>query len=237
VRFVLPAVVLSVVVLVAACEQGDARFQSQFASDFAPARRSVSVLGLYQDGRMSPEGWAALAPYMSAALGSTACDVAYDGLLSSDATLAGAIDDYARENGPTDDLLGQLAPAAKGDTILVVTASGKVRVTADGGAPSAPRASPIGGRKRGRRGGGPTSGPSRPGDAQDVDAFELAASLYSVAQHTSVALISMEYTGASVADAMTQFAARLGQALPQMRCDGWNWAAGVDPDRIRRGEP
>jgi hypothetical protein len=229
------SVVLLVVVLAAACEQGDSRFQSQFASGFAPARHSVSVLGLYQEGRMSPEGWAALAPYMSAAFGSGACDVGYDDLLSSDATLAGAIDGYARENGPTDDLLGQLAPAAKGDAILVVIASGKVRVTADGGAPPSPRASITGGHgKRGRRGGGPTGDPSRPDESQVAGAFELAASLYSITQHTSVALVSMEYSGANVSDAMSQFAARVGQSFPQMHCDGWNWPVGVDADRIRQ---
>ena len=227
--------VLSALVLVAACEQGDARFRSQFASDFAPARRSVSVLGLYEDGRMSPEGWAALAPYLSAPLGSAACDVAYDGLLSSNANLAGAIDDYARAEGPTDDLLAQVAAAAKGDTILVVTSSGQVRPSVDGGVlpppPSSP--SPRGGG-RGMRGGGRPNRP-RPDDAGEPDAFEMAASLYSVAQRRSVALVSMEYTGTSVTDAMTRFAARLGQVLPQMRCDGWNWAADVDADRIRKG--
>jgi hypothetical protein len=223
--------------LAVACEEGDARFHSQFASDFVPARRSVSVLGLYEDGRMSPEGWAALAPYLSAPLGSAACDVAYDGLLSSNATLAGAIDDYARAEGPTDDLLAQLAAAAKGDTILVVTSSGQVRPSADGGAAPPPPSSPSPssrGAGRGMRGGGRRNRP-RPDDAGEPDAFEMTASLYSVAQHSSVALVSMEYTGTSVTDAMTRFANKLGQTLPQMRCDGWNWTADVDADRIRKG--
>ena len=44
----------------------------------------------------------------------------------------------------------------------------------------------------------------------------------------------MQYTGASVDDALTQFAAQLRQALPQARCEGWDWTAKIDPDHLRQ---
>jgi hypothetical protein len=32
---------------------------------------------------------------------------------------------------------------------------------------------------------------------------------------------------------MTKFATKLGQSLPNAKCVGWNWSAGIDPERIR----
>jgi hypothetical protein len=52
--------------------------------------------------------------------------VGYDALVSSNAALASAVDEYARADGPTDDLLAQLAPAAQGDLVLVLTFAGKL---------------------------------------------------------------------------------------------------------------
>ena len=62
-------------------DEGDAHFTIKFASDFAPTRHGVSVLGVYQDGQMSPRGWEVLAPYVVPALGSANCDAGYDSLI------------------------------------------------------------------------------------------------------------------------------------------------------------
>jgi hypothetical protein len=43
----------------------------------------------------------------------------------------------------------------------------------------------------------------------------------------------MQYSGASIEDAMTQFARRLALSMPRMKCAGWNWNAGIDPELIR----
>jgi hypothetical protein len=92
-------------------------------------------VGVYQDGRMSPRGWDVLAPYLVRALGPARCDIGYDSLTSSNSVLADAVDGYTKEDGPTDDLLAQLAPAAQGDLVLVLILE---TLTGNGGASSLP---------------------------------------------------------------------------------------------------
>jgi hypothetical protein len=233
------ALVIAIVVFAAACDEGDAHFTTKVASDFAPARRRVSVLGVYKDGRMSPEGWEALAPRLGTALGPTPCDVGYNQLTSANGALADAIDEYARANGPTDDLLAQLAPAAKGDLVLVLTFAGKLphRASADAGprpqALAAPSAGARGGG-RGMRGGGRTGGAPRSAAPVDPNALDISASLYSVAQARSVAMVAMQYSGTSVDEAMTQFGARVAQTIPGLLCAGWSWDTPIDPERVRQ---
>jgi len=233
---VLPLSLLLLVAAFACGDEGDAHFTIKFASDFAPTQHGVSVLGVYQDGQMSPRGWEALAPYVVPALGSANCDVGYDSLISTNTALADAIDGYTREDGPTDDLLGQLAPAAQGDLVLVLIFAGKLPQHAtDAGAPrTAPAQSGMGGRGGGgRRGGGRGGGAPRPESAKDPNVLDISASLFSVAQGRSVALVGMQYSGTSVADAMTKFAAKLARSVPNVKCASWNWNANIDPARIR----
>jgi len=224
---------------ISACDDG-VKFTSKFASDVAPARRSVSVLGVYKDGRMSVDGWETLAPHIVPALGGAECAVGYDMLAAGNAKLAQAIDDYTQADGPTDDLLTQLAPAARGDSILVLTFAGKLpqRLGSDAGA--RPTAAPTmggprgGGRMGGSRSGGRMRGPA-PGAATDeANALDISASLYSVRDSRSVALLELEYTGTSVEEAIRKFAAKLAASFPQAVCAGWNWEAKIDADRIRQ---
>ena len=104
---------------------GDAQLSSRFASDFAHAPHTLAVLGVYKDGRMSSEAWEAVGPGLSRPFGAT-CDTGFAQLEAKNQPLSGAIDDYTRANGVGDDLLEQLAPAAQGDLILVVTVAGHV---------------------------------------------------------------------------------------------------------------
>lgn len=217
-----------------------AKFTSKFASDVAPSRRSVSILGVYKDGRMSAEGWQTLAPHIVPALGGGDCVVGYDVLAASNQILAQAIDDYAEADGPTDDLLTQVAPAARGDSILVLTFAGKLpqRVASDAGSASATPptmgGARGGGRMGGSRGGSRMRGPAARPSPDETNALDISASLYSVRDSRSVALLELQYTGASVEDAMAKFAVKLAASFPQAVCAGWNWEAKVDPDRIRQ---
>jgi hypothetical protein len=221
---------------VVACDEGDTHFTVKFASNFTPAQHAVSVLGVYQDGRMSTYGWNSLVSYLTPALGSAHCDVGYDSLAPSNAVLADAVDGYTREEGPTDDLLAQLAPAAQGDLVLVLTFAGKLpqRATDAGARQAAPAPSATSGGRGGRggRGGGQGRGAQRSEPPKDTNELDISASLFSVAQARSVALVEMRYTGTSIAEAMTKFGATLTQALPNMKCVGWNWNANIDPSRI-----
>lgn len=68
---------------------------------------------------------------------------------------------------------------------------------------------------------------------KDTNLLEISASLFSVSLRRSVALVGMQYSGASIAAAMTKFSARRAQSLPGMKCVGWNWNTAIDPEHIR----
>lgn len=221
---------------------GGAEFDTKLAPGFSAAHHSVSVLGVYKDGQMSSEAWAAIATRLTPWLRATECPVGYSlATAASGGTLVAAIDDYTRANGPTDELLAQLAPAAKGDLVLTVTVAGrpptpeKVSVVGDTGSGGGGM-----GGGGGPGGGGRNSPPPAPGHRGhagqhvDTNVLDIVASLFSVSEHHSVAEIAMQYSGETVDDALTQFAQRLAMTLPGATCSGWDWSAQVDPERIRQ---
>ena len=235
--------VLLIVALALACGEGEARFTTKVASDFAPTGQAISVLGLYKDGRMSPDGWRTVAPYVAVALGSTSCPVGYETLAISNPPLADAIDEYARTDGPSDDLVAQIAPAARGDMVLIVSVAGRLPQkvsTVDAGAARSQPTSPApganmgGGGSRGMRRGGRVGGQPRNEPAKDTNVLDVVASLYSVSARRSVALLELEYSGSSLDDAMKRFGDTLAQTVPQAHCAEWNWDVKLDAERIRQ---
>jgi hypothetical protein len=221
---------------VAGCGDPTVQTTTRFASDFSRAGHSVSIFGVYRDGRMAAHEWEDLAPALAPALGGAACDVFFDAVDSSNPPLADAIDSRAREEGPTDDLLAQLAPAARGDAVLVLTIAGKLRTkAADAGALAATPRRAAGRRRRGA----PGTVSRTPSPPADDDALDLSATLYSIAARRSVALVALRYTGASLDEATRAFAAELARSLPGMRCARWDTDAGadakIDPARVREG--
>lgn len=241
-----PPVLLSVIALLASlagCGAPGVHFTTKLAAGFAPAHPTVSVLGVYKDGQMNSDAWDTVAPRVSRSLGVSGCIAAYsEPLLSTSGVLSSAIDDYARANGPTDELLAQLAPAARGELVLVMTIAGKLPVKQPG-SPLAGGGTPqpnLGGGSRGGGMGGPGGGGRGgrmrgPGAGEtDTNELDVSASLFSIAQGRSVALYGMQYSGESVDDAITQFADHLARSLPGAQCAGWNWEAKIDPDRIRK---
>jgi hypothetical protein len=233
-------------VAVAGCGGGDSAIQSRFAPDFATTRHTVSVFGVYRDGQMSSESWLTLGPRISAALGASRCEAAYsEPLVTSRAAMWSAVEDYARSNGPTDDLLAQLAPAANGDLILVITSAGHIpeKHASGANAEAMPtmNAPGMGGRGGGGGMGGGMAGASGARGSHESsrsgpggDALDLSASLYSVAAGHSVGLVSLEYQGQSADEAIAQLAAKLAQSLHGATCVGWNWGAKIDEDRLRQ---
>jgi hypothetical protein len=208
------------------------------ASDFAPAGHTVSVFGLFKDGRMSADTWEELGPDLSAAFATGACEAEYrDDLLTSDAPLSSAIDDYVRANGIGDELLDALAPAATGDAIVVFTIAGKVTANTPAGGtsgmpPTMPQTMTRG--TTGYRGGhGQMAGQPIRSFGGSSEALEVSASLFSVSQHRSVALVAMRYVGDSLPDALRQLANKLRATVPGSRCGAWNANVRVDDQRIR----
>jgi hypothetical protein len=176
---------------------------------------------------MSTEAWNAIAPRMAPSLGAQTCEAGYGNALGkTNSTLASAIDEYARDNGPTDELLAELAPAALGDLILVLTMAGrppsltKVSVK-DGPVTQMGPGGGMGSMRRGRQ--GAAQGPQS--RREDPNVFDMSALLFSVARGRSVARVSMQYSGQSVDEAEAQFAAKFAGALPSTKCVGWNWNA------------
>ena len=92
---------------------------------------------------------------------------------------------------------------------------------------------------QGGMGGGPglsrNSGPTfrPPTGPAVVDQLDLSASLFSVSKAASVAMVTLQYSGTSVDDAIAGFTAKLATALPGATCTGWNWEAKIDPEAIR----
>jgi hypothetical protein len=218
------------IVCMAGC-QSRTRFETKLASDFNPSGHTVSVLGVYKDGQMSSDAWGQFAPRVERALGGGPCEIGYgSGFARTNGVLTQAIDDYTRANGPTDDLLAQLTPAARGHLIMILIV--------DGHLPTPVKSSLVDDAHS--QGTGASLRPGTPGvrgqgrNAVDPDVLEVSASLYSVARHHSVALVRMQYSGGNIAEATASFAAQLSQSLPGAVCSGWSWSDQVDPERIRR---
>jgi hypothetical protein len=215
----------------ASCASDGPSFVVNYAPGFVRDGASVSVLGIFRDGRMSPEAWDELGPRFSAALHKDECDVAIGTRLrAQQPAVFAAFDASARAEGITDELLDKVAPAAAGDSVLVIIVAGRVRGAKDAGKGSgAPAVSTGAGGRAGRRG-GPTPrsapAPSHHG-AHDTNVLEISASLFSKRQHESVAMVAMTYTGTSEEEALARFVEKLAAAFPGAVCAGWNAEPGL----------
>lgn len=216
----------AIALFIAGCSSGGAGFTTQTAAGFVPAAHTVSVLGVYKDGRMVIGNWEKLAPHLVQALGRARCDVGFDSLVRSNQELANAIDEYARDAGPSAALLTKLAPAARGDLLMVITFAGRAPDQTEKGPPEgAPVPTGMGSpRKRHRS---PNSGGAEP------VGLVVSASLFSVKANRTVALVSMSYGGENVEDALTRFGAELARSIPNSQCVGWDWNANVTPTTLR----
>ena len=204
------------------------------APGFSSSGHTVSVFGVYKDGQMSSEAWDALRPRLEPLLGGRECEIARGSSPQAASPLSAAIAEYARTNGPSDDLLAQLAPAARGDLILVLIEAGKLSPdekisVVDAPSPGRPAAPGNHGAT-----GLATFAPDKHAAARDV--LQLSASLFSVSQGRSVAFVDMQYSGDSIDKAIGEFTDRMRTLLPASTCTGWNWDANVDPERIRKLE-
>jgi hypothetical protein len=213
-------------------------FTVKYAPNFSPTRKHISVFGIKRDGLMSRSGWAALGPGLSAPFSAHPCDVAYsEEVFTAAPALASLVDDYVRSNGVTDELLEQLAPAAKGDTIMLVTIAGHaVLPTRDlGGASTMPpgRSSMGGGRGRRGYGGGARTGSDQTRETSNHDPFEVSAFFFSVPERRAVGVVKMSYSGSNTEQALSQFTHRLEVEFPGSTCSGWDWSVQLDTASLR----
>jgi hypothetical protein len=231
--------------LSAACSAGCASdgvpFSLRSGPEFAESNGTISVFGLFKDGALTPNVATALGPKPWSFLGASGCEAAYGAaLVGAHPSLAKTTDDYARNNGVTDDLLAVFGPAAEGELIMTVTMAGHVTID-DAGTETPPASQPQsspsrgGGGGHGHRGGGGTT-PSPPDRSHAVDrgAIELSASFYAVGAERSVTIAETRYLGPSTEAAWKAFSAKLAATVPSATCRGWNLDARVDANRLQR---
>ena len=211
----------------------EAAYSTQFAPGFVPSGHTVSVLGVYKDGQMSSDAWGAIEPRLARALGAPRCGAGYTETLSSTHNaVATAIEDYARSEGPSDELLGRIAPAAGGDLILVVSIAGRLPAH-EADKEDAHSTSSAMGPGGGRGGMGGAAQPMHAPRPVSTDELDLSTTLFSIRDRKAVAVVSERYLGTSVDEAVSNLATKLMATLPGASCAGWNWDAPIDTDAIR----
>jgi len=232
------------------CGGGDTQLAIKYASDYAQPTGDISVFGVFENGRLSPEAWKEIGPQLSSSFSQGTCENAWsDGFLSANPALTSSIDDYTKDEGVTDDLLDRLAPMAKGSSIVTFTVLGR-RLTKGsdkgGKSPASVSATPMrmggggrgmGGGGRGMRGGGGRRQSSTSPDQDNAPGrsdYEITASLFSIRLHHSIALVSMTYTGPDVDAALVEFAAKIRSVMPGVTCNGWNLNTHIDVDQVRK---
>lgn len=204
-----------------------------YAPGFVKENPKISIFGVFRDGRMNPEIWEDLGPAFATALHREACGIAASGAMRiSSAPLFNALDGVARSDGITDQLLEKFAPAATGDSILVIVMAGRLPKKAAESEVSTTTTTAA--QMRGGGGRRPQGGTRSPGPHAhaDHDVLELSASLYSKKMRQSVAMVEMTYRGASEKEAVQQLTEKIAAAFPGATCEGWLADLGVDPESL-----
>jgi hypothetical protein len=215
---------LLAITILAACGGGPA-FEFHTTLPPAPARpMTVSLLGMFHDGRMAPDEWGDLGAPLVAGISGPSCGILFSPeLVTSQAQLADAIDKHARASGVTDALFDALAPATASDAIVLVEISGhapkvlRTEITPRYINP-AQRTKPA------------TLNQTR--TITDGSAFDIAVSAYSLHDHKVVAAMSMHYTGKDTKGALRAFAEQLGKTFSTWQCASWKADAPLDPAAI-----
>jgi hypothetical protein len=217
---------------------GDEAYSVKYASDYTRAPGKLAFLGIFKDGRMNSDYWDQLGPKLTLPYAGAPCAAGYTNeLVVQNAELSTAIDDYARANGITDDLLEKLAPMTDGDLIVVITMSGQPPQVVAGTGSSREVLPPPSSGPRGynaRRGGRGPSSTYEGVRGTDQNAFAVSASLYSIKMRRSVGVIGMSYTGPNIDVAMGAFSDKMRDELAGSRCAKWSWDAKLDPNEIRK---
>ena len=211
--------VAALAITTASCAAEDPGLTVRYAPGFTPARSTVSVFGVFLNGRMSPEAWGWFGPSLTKALGGTPCEAVFgDQLQQSDPALFDETDTLVKSDGITDAMLDRFTPRASGDLVLVITVHGRVRNAKEPGddhRAARPQQRPPGPFGPGRRHAGATA----------ERGLTLSAIVFSRRLHQSVGRLSMRYMGTSLDQAINRFTQQLGAEMPAATCRGWTWEA------------
>jgi hypothetical protein len=213
---------LTLTLALASCAAGDIQIRTTREPALAEAGPSVSIVGVYRDGRLSASYWGDLGPFIARALGSDRCEAAWGDRLRREAPdLYARIDEGSRSHGITDDLIEALAPRAEGGLILTLRSSGHLPYKRDVTGLIRRTPDDEARRKREQEDRAAPAPSDKPEELADQSALELSASLYSVRARATVARIEMRYTGSRLEDAMQAFRRDLQALVPDAHCVGW----------------
>jgi hypothetical protein len=223
---------IAALALLGACAGEPDQFQTQFSPGLTGKAHTLSVFGVFRDGRMSTRAWDELAPKLTDMLGLDPCDAAYGAeLVTNYGALASAIDDYSKNYGVTDPLLDQLAPAAEGDLILVVVVAGAPKPKGGAEPQTRPRPAPGPSGPGGRMRRAPFPGRAEP---RETATFDVVFSVFSPKEHAMVGAVAFHYTGTSEDVAFAKVQAKWKELFPKTSCKKWDFEAHpVDSDSIR----
>lgn len=224
---------LGLALAVATCSCGEAGvfYDVKYSPGFAAGPTSVSLLGVYQDGRMSNELRDEVVLKLAPVLGKNTCAVAWgETLRAAEPDFFEEVDRSTQADGVTEETLDRFSGWAEGDAILVVSVN-VYRGGAAGAPPTGSTTSGMGGSNfnqgtgplpgsRGRAAPPPPPGAIRPGTWQGQQ-IRIAAILFSAKTHAPMGRIILNYLGTNIDDALRRFARKIGEELPGSVCKGW----------------
>lgn len=224
----------SLAALTCSCGEAGVYYDVKFAPGFAPGPTTVSVLGVYQDGRMSNETWNELDARLAPVLGQPSCEAIWgEDFRRSNPDLFEQIDRTSQAEGVTEDMLDRFSEAALGDAIMVISLHVRRAPEVPPTSPGVPGVGLTGtngsnsqtGPMPGSRGPRPGTPPPRPGairpDRWQGQEIRLAATLFSAKSHQPMGRIILTYLGTNIDDASRRFAKKVGESLPGSMCKGW----------------
>jgi hypothetical protein len=231
---------IALVLFFAGCS--DASFHVQMPQGFHEARAKISVVGVYREGRWSPESFEQLEPAVTSALGPGCAQGYGDALRAADPSLYDEIDQASRQEGVTDDVVARFTAAALGDTLMVLHLYGPVPQPTKHRTPTAanppPTSRPAYSRGTSTMSGrAPQAAPADPSGFQRGPDVQIAATLFTRKDHAFLGEVALTYNGKDVDAALKRFAARLAEELHGATCAGWHWApeqpapGGAEPAR------
>jgi len=228
---VLVAVVALCAPFVAACSS--AHFQVDVPPSFHTAPPSISIVGVYRDGRFSSDTWPDLAPAVEGAVRGRCVLGHGEELRAADPALYDELEDDVRRDGVTDDVVGRFAPASLGDVLMVLhfytPVAASTKGTSGSPAPALPAARAPYSRGSAGTMGRPLINGAEPLPDRDRPNVELAAVLYAKKDHAAIGEVVLTYDGRDTNAAIQAFGERLARELHGARCAGWTWPTPAAP--------
>lgn len=219
------SILIAIALGVAGCGS-DVQLSVNHAPGYSARNLTLSVLGVFKNGRMDAGAWGEWAPIISAAVGSNQCKPAFDeNMEAAVRPLYDSFDDSTREDGITDEILDSVGKNARGDAILVIEAFGRPTPMKVGSTEAAPAPAPPPPQRSGRHGRGRSSAPaaSETTPAPAPVRFEASVGVYSLKTHEIVASVHTQYDAADSEAALAGFSRQLRATLLGATCADWAW--------------